>query len=754
MTTGTETRATPTRRQTELMLSQLDDLPSLPTVATRLLALTTSEDSSTTDVAVVLESDAALTSAVLRMVRRADLGIGNEGLDVRRAIGLLGFRTIRNIALAVQVYDTLGNATADKSADGVRRGMWEHNLAAACVCEMLAHLYGDSRIAGEAFVCGLLHDIGKVALEACMPKSYSRVLDLVNRRHLCISDAESQVFGLDHTVAGKRLLSRWGLPSSAVACAWLHHQEPTTLPAAVVHRELVQLVYLADTIVRREGIGFSGYGLIEDPSAFCAQLGIDEASIDEVIEKLPSRMQPFAAMLELDDAADEQTVVQSLKRANAELGRSNATLSKQNRELQVHEHCLGVVRSFLSEVGDEGHLADVCKVAARSVVQLPNVEHVVAFLVDHDTGCFHIGADETTDGHTASSTIEMAKSEYRIAHVIVSVASISGLVLAPDGCETIWILATGKPPDKPLWMLTLDPTDRLTGAILLEADEPVFVQLRATPDAYLALSTAVATTAALAKSREDQERAAEDFADVNRRAGIQRDESVRAQTVSMIAEMAAGAAHELHNPLAVISGRSQIELDCCEDEALKKSLTAIIEQAERASQIVMDLMAFAKPPTPQPIEQRVVDVLTKLSQHWGDGSSLHPEQLSVSVSDHQVSVCADPGQLSDILHALMANAVEACDPQTMQVQINSSSTVSDETVRIDIVDNGVGMTAKVLERAVAPFFSNRAAGRGRGLGLSRAYRLVAHNGGKLWLTSKPNVGTTVTVELPTHLPRA
>ena len=69
-----------------------------------------------------------------------------------------------------------------------------------------------------------------------------------------------------------------------------------------------------------------------------------------------------------------------------------------------------------------------------------------------------------------------------------------------------------------------------------------------------------------------------------------------------------------------------------------------------------------------------------------------------------------------------------------------------------IEDNGCGMSGEVLERAVDPFFSSRPAGRGRGLGLSRAYRLAELNGGRLWLESTPNVGTKVTLELPARPP--
>ncbi len=97
---------------------------------------------------------------------------------------------------------------------------------------------------------------------------------------------------------------------------------------------------------------------------------------------------------------------------------------------------------------------------------------------------------------------------------------------------------------------------------------------------------------------------------------------------------------------------------------------------------------------------------------------------------------------------MLENAVEACSDESLMVKINSRSGASDEIIRMVIEDNGAGMSREVLEHAFDPFYSNRPAGRGRGLGLSRAYRLADINGGKIWLDSVQGTGTTVTIELP------
>jgi signal transduction histidine kinase len=158
-------------------------------------------------------------------------------------------------------------------------------------------------------------------------------------------------------------------------------------------------------------------------------------------------------------------------------------------------------------------------------------------------------------------------------------------------------------------------------------------------------------------------------------------------------------------------------------------------------------MTFAKPDAPKPVVQSLAEVLESTCQHWRSVSGLGPDRLVLTVRDADGRVFCDGDQLGEILQAVFTNALEATDPGTRRIQINSPSRASDETVRIVVSDNGVGMTPNVLEHALDPFFSSRPAGRGRGLGLSRAYR-PRRSAASLWLESRPQLGTTVTIELP------
>ena len=109
----------------------------------------------------------------------------------------------------------------------------------------------------EAFVCGLLHDLGKVALDAALPKSFDRVVEAADLVRGNIADLERNVIGLDHMVVGKRLAER-GVCPRHVRVHLAARTAPSALPATVKNARLVNLVTLADAIAREQHLGYSG----------------------------------------------------------------------------------------------------------------------------------------------------------------------------------------------------------------------------------------------------------------------------------------------------------------------------------------------------------------------------------------------------------------------------------------------------------------------------------------------------------------
>src|SRR5687767_8529856 len=124
-------------KRAELILQQLDELPTLPEVALRVLEATGSETSSAEEVAKVIASDPSLTARVLQLVHRADAGIRGEVNTVERAVVLLGFEAVRGAALAIGVFQTF-NKPSPGEGNFNRDEFWKHAIAVACCAELLA----------------------------------------------------------------------------------------------------------------------------------------------------------------------------------------------------------------------------------------------------------------------------------------------------------------------------------------------------------------------------------------------------------------------------------------------------------------------------------------------------------------------------------------------------------------------------------------------------------------------------------------
>jgi hypothetical protein len=168
----------------------------------------------------------------------------------------------------------------------------------------------------------MLHDMGKVALDAVLPKSFSKVVEAADLLRGNIADLERTVIGLDHMVVGKRLAEKWQLPATIRDCIWLHGQLPQALPATVKNPRMVNLTTLADLLVREQHLGYSGnYVFAMARQVPADAVGIGNEQVEAVMQKLvatstPSR-RPGAGQ-----ASTSELYQHALARANKELGES------------------------------------------------------------------------------------------------------------------------------------------------------------------------------------------------------------------------------------------------------------------------------------------------------------------------------------------------------------------------------------------------------------------------------------------------
>ena len=216
--------------------------------------------------------------------------------------------------------------------------------------------------------------------------------------------------------------------------------------------------------------------------------------------------------------------------------------------------------------------------------------------------------------------------------------------------------------------------------------------------------------------------------------GSQRLNEMKLQSV---VELAAGAGHEFNNPLAVIQGQAQFILARMDDleieetrEKLKDSLESIVRQAKRINLILRNLMQFARPTVPAPAKfdcnELVGPVIAKL-EDWAKEKKVKLSTIGGEV--FACSIFADPEQARTILENVTRNAIEAAGIQGW-VRIGLANSGSGK-VLIFVEDSGPGPASEDVANLFDPFFSGRQAGRGKGLGLSVAWRLAKLNKGDI-----------------------
>jgi signal transduction histidine kinase/HD-like signal output (HDOD) protein len=807
-------------RQVELVVQQVEALPTLSPIATRLLNLSSSDDTDLKEIVTLIESDPSLTSKILGLCRRADRGITGPITTVRRAVVLLGLEAVQAAVLSVAVYELLSearhplddeekeNGTENRSTRFERVGFWKHSVSVACAAELLARLHPGMGIPPEeGFVAGLLHDLGKLVLELILPRSYARVVELSERRQCAAATVERQVIGLDHHTAGKRLAEHWSLPHALQDVMWLHSQPYETVPD-VPHRKLIGLVGAAKALCRELHLGWSGeFGPGPDVGAVCAAAGLDAALARSVGQKLLEAVAERCRALGIDSQSSPQMLLQSVSAANGRLSRMNAALSERSRLSHQQSCVLGSIAAFHGMARPGRTVVDALGDVVRSAAGLMGQGFYAALFQARAGEAWQVCQFSGEGRLLRSEILEPPKgmgqrhSSQLTAHIKAEDTGPVGLdVSCASGvsCELSHGVASladlADPSQLSMSAVALLPwlTDYLGDAVDLRqvrlmplyagsgedgagssrGDGPAAVLLHDRPvtettinrPQLAALTATWAAAVAAAAQHEGARRLGEELADTNRTLAEAQSRLAETEAMARLGEMAAGAAHEMNNPLTVISGRCQLLAARAGDAEGKSAARAIVGATEKLSDLITSLHLLANPPTPRRGAVGIGDLVResideavrrvgagaegRVGIEWKERSTggtpvppVVPAPLPPARVDRELVVKA--------LTEIVANALEASDRGFVEVRVHIDPL--DDRLMISVADHGPGMSAKALQHAFDPFFSEKAAGRQTGLGLTRARRMIELHGGSITLRSEPEGperGTAVTVSLP------
>lgn len=743
------------KRRIDLILRKIDSLPTLPTVATRILALTADENSDAKQVVDLIRTDPALTAKVLAMTRTADKGLREEVRTIDRAVVLLGFAAIRGAVLSLKVVELFnGNAPSPNEPDAEgpanafafdRVAFWRHSLAVGIAAELIARAH--PRLEGidpdEAFVCGLLHDIGKLALDHVLPRSFAKVIELTDLNQGDIAEFERMIIGVDHHTAGKRLAEQWQLPMLIQDCIWLHGTAPDALPR-IEHRRMVGLIGLADLVARQQHLGYSGnFNFRVTAETLCEKLGLDHDKLPPILRTMHESVVARSRAMGLEESPSLELFLQSIQQANQVLGRLNGTLERRGRVQAKQAQVLDAIAAFHARATPGRGVPDTIDLVIHSARAVLG-DGFYAVIVPTN----NIGEDQpqwlvaqygSEDRPARSQYIDPPPNAVELRTLESSENAAFNLMGLMPWLSDYLLDA----PDLRRVRLLPLPCGWGASAVLLHDREslPAWQQLSPLISTW---GGAIAATA----QHDGARRLGEELAEANQALAAAQARLLESESLARLGEMAAGAAHEMNNPLAVISGRSQLlSMTLAAGTKEQKAAQTIFEQSHRLSDLITSLRLFAEPPKPnkKPTDMNLLlDATLKRVQQ--DGQSTAEKLICLQIKSRLPMLTIDPEQVMQAIAELLMNAVQAA-PRS-GVYLIATFDAQRKLVVIQVVDDGAGMDSYTLDHAMDPFFSAKKAGRRVGLGLPRARQLITAHGGKIELRSTVGQGTVATVTLP------
>jgi len=281
------------KQRIETIISNIDQLPSIPEVASKIINMVNDPNVSFKAIAEEISKDQSMTTNILKLCNSAFFSKGKEITSIDRAIVTLGLKEVKDIVMVVATKPVLDKFVI--GYDLAKGDLWKHGLVVATVSKNIAMDVSRKDIADVVFTGGIIHNVGKVVLALFVQSTFKDIMAAVETKSITFSQAERDIMGFSHQEVGEKILTKWQFPTVLKSIVRFY-QDPEQAPKE--HRAEVSIVHIANTLSLMAGIGIGSDGLYHQLNGTALEvLGIKEDLLEKQFSRIPETIKQVRDLL-------------------------------------------------------------------------------------------------------------------------------------------------------------------------------------------------------------------------------------------------------------------------------------------------------------------------------------------------------------------------------------------------------------------------------------------------------------------------
>jgi len=705
------------------LLKVSGNLPVIPQILVQLIDLCNQEAIDLQAVAELVKKDAALAAKVLQLCNSAFIGARSAFTDVTQAVTYLGADTVRNLAISVSVQQVFGQMKSNGLLDLDR--FWYHSYENAILAQRIAETTGYAN-PSEAYLAGLVHDLGKLLLWMAFPGKYAPLLLKEGENQGGrLAFLEQEKLHINHCEAGAWLLQQWGIPDQISDAVRVHHDPVDELIETCA---LTRIVYLADLLSHSD-----------TPEQECNEVAtrlfrLAPDRVNELLTGVDEQIHEVARRLGIRLPSVTRATVAPREPESREV-HPKAAQELQTKVGDISQLC-GLLHNLLRAAGQNQILADI----EEALLILFNLEPCLVLLCTDDGTRMqaYVSEKNTLADQAARFNFSIREHEPSLPVQCLQLGQLLHSFMArpesdPDDLDHQLINLLGS---EGIILLPLTAGANRLGVLVVGVtkDEHLGIIAQSTPLQLLAGQAGMALHVDKLHEQEQQRKVAD-----------------RLKGAAMLARR---IAHEINNPVATLQNYLKVlALKLDKDKEIQEELAIMTEECQRIGAMARqldDITLCEQVSADDTIDLNIlIDQIIRLYQ--AGQARERAIRFHFQPAPEPVVVTTDANALKQILINLINNGVEAMGDQgTLSIDVGRIKEKNQNKVRIRVRDDGSGLDPALHDRIFQPGTSSKQ-GNHAGLGLAIVSNLVQRLGGTV-AAGEEDGNTTFSIFIPVTPP--